>query len=96
MATNSSSDGEHAVAPIEHDEKAHSHAVQQVDAALDVDYNELPRGYFLRPFFLGTLLASGLSVSAVSNFSPFTKSLLTGAGRWRICTRSTSSRRHQQ
>jgi hypothetical protein len=47
MATNSSSDHKHAVAPIEHDEKAHSHVVHQVDAVLDVDEKICQEGTFL-------------------------------------------------
>jgi hypothetical protein len=69
MATHSSSDGEHVVTSTEHDEKTLSPEVQQVEAAFDIDANDLPKGYFLRPFFLGTLLASGLSVSAVRKLS---------------------------
>jgi len=67
MATNSSSDGELATPTREHDEKTRSPEVHTVEAAFDIDANDLPNGYFLRPFFLGTLLASGLSVSAVCN-----------------------------
>jgi hypothetical protein len=67
MATNSSSDGEHAVTSTEHEKQGHLPVVQQVEAAFDIDAHDLPKGYFLRPFFLGTLIASGLSVSAVRN-----------------------------
>jgi hypothetical protein len=67
MATNSSSDRDRAVTPTKHEEQGHSPVVQQIEAAFDINAHDLPKGYFLRPFFLGTLLASGLSVSAVCN-----------------------------
>jgi len=70
MATNSSSDGEHAIPTRERDEKTHSQEVHPVEAAFEIDAHDLPKGYFLRPFFLGTLLASGLSVSAVCSLFP--------------------------
>lgn len=59
MATDSSRYGE---AVSTEDEKERH--VPQVTGS-SVDGFDLPKGYFLRPFFLGTLLASGLSVSAV-------------------------------
>lgn len=43
----------------------HTSDVLPVDGASDIDAKDQPDGYFLRPFFLGTLLASGLSVSGV-------------------------------
>jgi len=43
--------------------------IPQVEEDTSIDGAELPKGYFLSPFFLGTLLASGLSVSAVRKVS---------------------------
>jgi hypothetical protein len=46
-AANSSSDGEHVAT-----------STDQVEAAFDIDATDLPKGYFLTFFSLGTLLAS--------------------------------------
>jgi len=34
-------------------------------ATLDIDSADLPEGYFVSPFFIGTMIASGLAVAAV-------------------------------
>jgi hypothetical protein len=65
MGTNSSTYGEHAATPPASEKEAHTADVLQVDAASDIDAKDLPKGYFLRPYFIGTLIASGLSVSGV-------------------------------
>jgi len=78
MATNSSSDGEHAGPTTEHDheKEGQSPIVQQVDAAStsDIDADNLPKGYFTRPYFLGTMVAAGLALAGVSN--PFHSTIL--------------------
>jgi hypothetical protein len=33
----------------------------------DIDSQDLPEGYFRSPYFIGTLVAAGLSLSAVSS-----------------------------
>jgi hypothetical protein len=71
MATHPSSDGEHAVTPREYEKEGHTAAVQQVDAASasgsssELDLKDLPKGYYLRPYFVGTLIASGLYIGGV-------------------------------
>jgi len=42
--------------------------VKEVTTPLDIESQNLPKGYFLKPYFLGTLIASGLSMSAVGIF----------------------------
>jgi len=63
MATKLSSDGENGV-PTEYEKESHIAVLQQVEAA-EIDAKDLPKGYFLKPYFVGTLLASGLSMSGV-------------------------------
>jgi hypothetical protein len=96
MATKSSSDGENAV-PVEYEKEGPtSVATQQIEAA-DIDAKDLPKGYFLKPYFVGTLLASGLSVSGVyrrSHFEDSQNSLLLGC--WSICSCSTTAWDYQQ
>jgi hypothetical protein len=58
-ATNSSSDGEHVATSTEQDEEKPTPETPQVEAAFDIDANDLPKSYFLTSFSLGTLLASG-------------------------------------
>jgi hypothetical protein len=70
MATKASSDGEHATTSTEYEKEGHTAAIQQVDASSasstsDIDLKDLPKGYYLRPYFIGTLIASGLSVGGV-------------------------------
>jgi hypothetical protein len=71
MATNSS-DGGHAVPTTKSDDEKEgpSPIVQQVDAASasasDIDADDLPKGYFTRPAFLGTMVAAGLALAGVS------------------------------
>jgi hypothetical protein len=71
MATKSSSDGGYAVptTEIDHEKEGHSPIVQQVDAAStsDIDADDLPKGYFTTPYFLGTMVAAGLALAGVSN-----------------------------
>ena len=68
MAPNSGSDREAQVAAIEQEKGRESPVVnnREVEAVFDIDSQDLPSGYYLRRFFLGTLIASGLSMSAVS------------------------------
>ncbi len=65
---NSTSDGEHAVTPTDHEKDGHSPVVQQVEAeaAFDIDAHDLPKGYFLSPSFLGSMLAVGLALTGVN------------------------------
>ena len=69
MSHHQSSDGDGATTDIQRDEKHHepNTSVRHVEATFDIDSEDLPKGYFLRPRFIGTLLASGFSVSAVSS-----------------------------
>lgn len=60
LSTNASAEME--VTAAEKPEVSH---ISHVEGAFNVDSQDLPKGYFLRPFFIGTLIASGLSVSAV-------------------------------
>jgi hypothetical protein len=62
MSPNSSNNSDEAVTST--GDKA---IADHVEASFDIDRQDLPKGYFLRPFFVGTLIASGLSVSAVSS-----------------------------
>jgi hypothetical protein len=39
----------------------------------DIDSRDLPKGYYGSPLFVGTLIASGLSVMAVSIMDNYTK-----------------------
>ena len=50
---------------IEDEKGTSTPAIDQAEDGFDIDSEDLPKGYFLRPYFLGTLLASGLSMSAV-------------------------------
>lgn len=38
----------------------------------DIDSRDLPKGYYHSPLFIGTVIASGLSVMAVSDMCAFT------------------------
>jgi hypothetical protein len=71
MAANSSGDSGHAVpaTEIDHEKEGHASIVQQVDAAStsDIDADDLPKGYFTTPYFLGTMVAAGLALAGVSN-----------------------------
>jgi hypothetical protein len=62
--TKSSSEGENAV-PAEYEKDGHTSVAAQPVEVASIDAKDLPKGYFLKPYFLGTLLASGLSVSGV-------------------------------
>lgn len=64
MALNTSHSSNDAIEDT-HEKPAITHV--ETTAAFDIDSQDLPKGYFLRPFFIGTLIASGLSVSAVRN-----------------------------
>ena len=66
MSHNATSDGE-AVAPTALPEKISPDPVVADVKTFDIDSQDLPKGYYLSPLFIGTLIASGLSVMAVSS-----------------------------
>ncbi|KAE9371756.1 fungal trichothecene efflux pump [Stipitochalara longipes BDJ] len=69
---NSTSDAEQIATPIDHEKEGHSPVVQQVagEGTFDIDAHDLPKGYFLSPSFIGTMLAVGLAfVGGAGTFS---------------------------
>lgn len=69
---NSTSNTEHVATPTDHEKEGRSPVVQQVAAepAFDIDAHDLPKGYFLSPSFIGTMLAVGLAFVGVSDPLP--------------------------
>jgi hypothetical protein len=68
MSHPASSDGE-AVASTALDEKPSAEPVVSTLTelqAFDIDAAELPEGYFRSPFFIGTVVATGLAIMSVS------------------------------
>ena len=65
MSTQSSNEIKNKMTAIEEEKGTSTPAIDQAEDVFDIDSEDLPKGYFLRPYFLGTLLASGLSMSAV-------------------------------
>jgi hypothetical protein len=65
MSTQSSNEIKNNMTAIEEEKGTSTPAIDQAEDVPDIDSEDLPKGYFLRPYFLGTLLASGLSMSAV-------------------------------
>jgi hypothetical protein len=67
MSPKSSSDGNVDLTSTTQEKDAGpQHSVRNVDTVFNIDSGDLPKGYFLRPFFIGTLIASGLSIAAAS------------------------------
>jgi len=66
MSHNAGSDGE-VVASTSFEEKAPHTVVINDVATFDINSQDLPKGYYHSPLFVGTLIASGLSVMAVSS-----------------------------
>jgi hypothetical protein len=66
MSHNTSSDAE-AIASTTFPEKTPQDAVITALPGRDIDSQDLPKGYYRSPLFIGTLIASGLSVMAVSS-----------------------------
>ena len=66
MSHNTGSDAE-AIASTTFPEKTPQDAVITALPGCDIDSQDLPKGYYLSPLFIGTLIASGLSVMAVSS-----------------------------
>jgi hypothetical protein len=66
MSHNAISDGE-AFASKALSEKASPDPVVADVRTFDIDSQDLPEGYFRSPYFIGTLVAAGLSLSAVSS-----------------------------
>jgi hypothetical protein len=66
---NSNSDAEHVATPTDPEKETQSHVVQQLGAegTFDIDAQDLPKGYFLSPSFIGTMLAVGLAFVGVRN-----------------------------
>ena len=77
MAINSSGGG-HAMPTTDsdHEKEGPSPIVQHLNDAStsDIDADDLPKGYFTRPYFLGTMVAAGLALAGVSN--PFHSTIL--------------------
>jgi len=48
------------------EKETQSQDVKEIEAGFDVNSKDLPKNYFISPLFLGTFLASGFSMSAVS------------------------------
>jgi hypothetical protein len=69
MSHPASSDSE-AVASTSLHEKPSEPVVNPVSdvAIFDIDSADLPKGYFYSAFFIGTMTASGLAVTAVSTY----------------------------
>jgi hypothetical protein len=63
---NAIKDGE-AVVSTALPEKASPDPVVADVRTFDIDSQDLPEGYFRSPYFIGTLVAAGLSLSAVSS-----------------------------
>jgi len=66
MSIQSSSDSKNVAITTEEKNTVQTPVTNRAEAVFDIDSQDLPKRYFLRPFFLGTLIASGLSVTAVS------------------------------
>jgi hypothetical protein len=66
MSHNTGSDGE-AIASTTLPEKTPQDLAVLDVAIFDIDSQDLLKGYYRSPFFIGTLIASGLSVAAVSS-----------------------------
>lgn len=66
MSNHTGSDAE-AIASTTFTEKTPQDAVITDLTAFDIDSQNLPKGYYYSPLFLGTVTASGLSVMAVSS-----------------------------
>lgn len=66
MSRHNGSDAE-AIASETSPEKRGRDAAITEFKTFDIDSQDLPKGYFLSPLFLGTLTAAGLSVMAVSS-----------------------------
>lgn len=74
MATTASgSDGEHPVSTTagHHDieKEGHSFVVKSIDGVpqvVEINSKDLPKGYFLRLNFIGTMAAAGLALAGVS------------------------------
>jgi hypothetical protein len=66
MPHNAGSDGE-VIASTTLPEKTPQDPVVADVATFNIDSQDLPKGYYRSPLFMGTLIASGLSVMAVSS-----------------------------
>ena len=66
MSHDTGSDAE-AIASTTFPEKAPQDAVITALPGFDIDSQDLPTGYYRSPLFIGTIIASGLSVMAVSS-----------------------------
>ena len=71
MANTSGSNSEHIVSiTAEHhdlEKKVHSPIIKPVEMPpFDIDSHDLPKGYFLTPNFIGTMVAAGLALAGVS------------------------------
>jgi hypothetical protein len=66
MSHHTGSDAE-AIASTTFPEKDAHDAVITAVRPFDINSQDLPEGYFRSPLFIGTLIASGLSVMAVSS-----------------------------
>ena len=65
MSTQSGNEIKKNMTVVEEEKGTSTPAINPAEDVFDINSGDLPKGYFLRPYFLGTLLASGLSVSAV-------------------------------
>jgi len=95
---NSTSDAEHVSTPTDPEKEGHAPVVEQVaaDGSFDIDAHDLPKGYFLSPSFIGTMLAVGLAFVGVRNHfhNIFCRSMLTAIGSWHVLSRCTSTQYH--
>jgi hypothetical protein len=66
MSHNAGSDGE-AVTSTSLEEKTPQGVLISDVATFDINSQDLPKGYYRSPLFVGTIIASGLSVMAVSS-----------------------------
>jgi len=71
MSDKAGSDGE-AIAPTSLPEKVTPEPVVVDVVTFDIDSQDLPKGYYRSPLFIGTLIAQGLSVAAVRSISTST------------------------
>lgn len=69
MSHNADSEGE-AVALTTFEKDIPKAVVVSDVATSDINSQDLPKGYYRSPLFMGTLIASGLSVMAVSITDP--------------------------
>jgi hypothetical protein len=74
MSHNAIKDGE-AVVSTALPEKASPDPVVADVKTFDIDSQDLPEGYFRSPYFIGTLVAAGLSLTAVSSTETGTEEL---------------------